>query len=138
MRAFGMLKTFKSDVRYCKIMVLRGSDKYRKYDEKGVPKWTPKVCQMEPLAANGRPRVDFATPGVDFEGCQKWVDFWSALGSPKSRWMLALGRQRGAKSPTTDGRALGEGYLLEKMAPRARLARAQLINKLIKLIKLIN
>ena len=77
---------------------------------------------------------DFATHGVDFEGSQKWVDFWSAPGAQKSRWMLALGRQRGAKSPTTDGQALGGDILFEKMAPRARLVRAQLINKLIKLI----
>ena len=111
-----------------------GFGKVSKYDEKWVPKWIQKVCKMEPLAAKGRPRGDFATHGVDFEGSRKWVDFWSALGAQKSRWMLALGRQRGAKSPTADGRALGEGYLLEKMAPRAHLARAQLINKLIKLI----
>ena len=111
-----------------------GFGKVSKYDEKWVPKWIQKVCKMEPLAAKGRPRGDFATHGVDFEGSQKWVDFWSAPGAPKSRWMLALGRPRGAKSPTTLGQTLTEGDLLEKMAPRARLVRAQLINKLIKLI----
>ena len=52
----------------------------------------------------------------------------------KKRWMLAVGRQRGAKSPTRDGQTLGRDILFEKMAPRAHLARAQLINKLIKLI----
>ena len=75
MRAFGMAKTFKNAIRYCKIKVLRGSEKYQKYDQKWLTKWTPEVCKMEPLAANGRPRGDFATHGVDFEGSQKWVDF---------------------------------------------------------------
>ena len=75
MRAFGMAKTFKNVVRYCKIQVLRGSEKYRKYDEKWFPKWIQKVCKMEPLAAKGRPRGDFATHGVDFEWSPKWVDF---------------------------------------------------------------
>ena len=89
---------------------------------------------MEPLAAKGRPRGDFATHGVDFERSQKWVDFWSAPGAQKSRWMLALGRQRGAKSATAVGRGLTKGDPFEKMAPRAHLVRAQLINKLIKLI----
>ena len=89
---------------------------------------------MEPLAAKGRPRGDFATHGVDLEGSKKWVDFGSAPGAPKSRWMLALGRPRGQKSPPALGQTLGEGDLLQKMAPRAHLARAQLINKLIKLI----
>ena len=56
----------------------------------------------------------------------------------KSRWMLALGRQRGATNATAVGQALGRDILFEKMAPGARLVRAQLINKLIKLIKLIN
>ena len=79
-----------------------------------------------------RPRGDFATHGVDFERSQKWIDFWSAPGAQKSRWMLALGRQRGAKSPTTLGQVLGEDILFEKMAPGARLVRAHLINKLIK------
>ena len=74
---------------------------------------------------------DFATHGVDFEGSRKWVDFWRALGAQKSRWMLALGRQRGAKNATRVGQALGEGVLFEKMAPRARLARAFIINKYI-------
>ena len=86
---------------------------------------------MEPLAAMGRPSVDLATHGVDFEGSQKWVDFLGAPGSPKSRWMLALGRQRAAKNATTDGQTLGGDILFAKMAPRARLARAHLINKLI-------
>ena len=103
MRAFGMAKTFKIAVRYCNIQVLRGSEKYQKYDQKWLPKWTPKVCKMGPLAANGRPRGDFATHGVDFERSQKWVDFGSALGAQKNRWMLALGRQRVAKNATTDG-----------------------------------
>ena len=89
---------------------------------------------MEPLAAKGRPRGDFATHGVDFERSQKWVDFWSALGAQTSRCMLALGRQRGAKNATAVGQALGRDILFEKMDPRARLVRAQLINKLIKLI----
>ena len=62
MRAFCMLKTFKSVVRYCKIKVLRGSEKYQKYDEKWLPKWIQKVCKMDPLAAQGRPRGDFVTP----------------------------------------------------------------------------
>ncbi len=83
---------------------------------------------MEPLAAKGRPRGDFVTHGVEFEGSPKWVDFRSAPGAQKSRWMLALGRQRVAKSAT----AVGQEILLEKMVPRAHLARAQLINKLIK------
>ena len=48
--------------------------------------------------------------------------------------MLALGRQRVAKNATAVGRTLVRDILLEKMAPRAHLARAQLINKLIKLI----
>ena len=78
--------------------------------------------------------ADFATHGVDFEGSQKWVDFWSALGAQKSRWMLALGRQRVAKNAPAVGQTLGGDILFEKMAPRARLVRAQLINKLIKLI----
>ena len=111
-----------------------GFGKVSKNDEKWLPKWIQKVCKMEPLAAKGRPRGDFATHGVDFEGSRKWVDFWRALGAQKSRWMLALGRQRGATNATTDGQALTEGDLLEKMAPRAHLVRAQLINKLIKLI----
>ena len=115
-------------------MVLRDSEKYRKSDEKGVPKLIPKVWQMEPLAAKGRPRGDFATHGVDSEGSQKWVDFRSAAGAQKSRWMLALGRQRVAQIATAVGQTLVDGDLLEKMAPRAHLVRAQLINKLIKLI----
>ena len=93
---------------------------------------------MEPLAAKGRPRGDFATHGVDFDGSQKWVEFWSAPGAQKSRWMLVVGRQRAQNGATTDGQALGEDILFEKMAPGARLVRAHLINKLIKLIKLIN
>ena len=47
---------------------------------------------------------------------------------------VSPGRQRDAKNATTLGQTLTEGDLLEKMAPRARLVRAQLINKLIKLI----
>ena len=89
---------------------------------------------MKALAALGWPRGEFVTPGVDFEGSQKWVDFGSAPGAQKNRWMLALGRQRAAKNATTDGRARTKEDLFEKMAPRAHLARAQLINKLIKLI----
>ena len=108
-----------------------GFGKVSKYDEKWLPKWIQKVCKMEPLAAKGRPRGDFATHGVDFEGSQKGVDFWSAPGAQKSRWMLALGRQRVAKNATAVGRTLGKGILFAKMAPRARLARAHLINKLI-------
>ena len=108
-----MAKTFKNAVRYCKIQVLRGSEKYRKYDEKWFPKWIPKVCKTEPLAAKGRPRGDFATHGVDFEGSQKWVDFWSAPGAQKSRWMLALGRQRGAKNAP----ALRRGHPLGENGP---------------------
>mgnify|MGYP000679237787 CR=1 FL=1 len=92
------------------------------------PKWIQQVCQMDPLAAQGRPRGDFVTHGVDFEGSQKWVDFWSAPGAQKSRWMLALGRPRGAKNATRDGQTLGGDILFEKMAPRARLARAFIIN----------
>ena len=83
MRAFGMAKTFKNAVRYCKIQVLRGSEKCRTYDEKWLPKWIQKACKMEPLATKGRPRGDFATHGVDFEGSKKWVDFWSAPGAQK-------------------------------------------------------
>ena len=102
--SFQIAKTFKNAVRYCKNQVLRGSEKYRKII------WIQKVCKMEPLAAKGRPMGDFVTHGVDFEGSQKGVDFRSALGAQKSRWMLALGRQRGAKSPTADGQGgpLGE------------------------------
>ena len=43
MRAFGKPKTSKSSVRSFKIMVLRGSEKYQKKEQKWVPKWTPKV-----------------------------------------------------------------------------------------------
>ena len=35
----------------------------------------PKVKKMDPVAALGRPRGDFATPVVDLEGSQKLVDF---------------------------------------------------------------
>ena len=49
--------------KYCKVLQNTGFEGYGK------------VSNMEPLAALGRPRVDFATPGVDFEGSQKWVDF---------------------------------------------------------------
>ena len=75
MRAFGMAKTFKNVVRYCKIQVLRVSEKYQKYVQKWFPKWVPKCYQMEPLGPQGRPRSDFAPPWVDFEGSPKWVDF---------------------------------------------------------------
>ena len=90
---------------------------------------------MEPLAALGRPRADFATPGVDFEGSPKWVDFWRLLEAPKSRWMLALGRLGGAKNAPGDGQELGEGVRFEKRVPRAA-SRARLINKLIRLKEL--
>ena len=78
-----MLKIFKSVVRYCKILVLRVQEKYQTNYKKWFPKWIPKVSKMEPLAAKGRPRGDFATNGVDFERSQKWVDFWSAPGAQK-------------------------------------------------------
>ena len=83
MRAFGMLEILKSMVTYCKIKVLRGLEKYQTDDEKWLPKWIPKVCKMEPLAAQGRPRGDFDTPVVDFEGSRKWVDFEGSLGRNK-------------------------------------------------------
>ena len=75
MRAFGMAKTLKNAVRYCKIKVSRGLEKYQKHDVKWLPNWIPKVCKMEPLAAQGRPRGDFATPVVELEGSKKWIDF---------------------------------------------------------------
>ena len=55
------------------------------YDEKWFTKWIPKVCQMDPLAAQGRPRGDFVTPVVDFEGSQKLVNFRRLPGAQQSR-----------------------------------------------------
>ena len=92
---------------------------------------------MEPLAAKGRPRGDFATHGVDFEGSRKSIDFRSPLGSPKSRWMFAFGRLGGSIFPPAVRRELGGGVRFEKGVPRAALVRARLIDKLIRFRELI-
>ena len=50
-----MDKTFKNVVTYCKIKVLRGSEKYQTNEKKWVPKWTPKGFKLYALRDTAAP-----------------------------------------------------------------------------------
>ncbi len=90
-------------------------------------KWSPWRPKGGQRAAKGR----LCHTPWSILRCPKIGRFLKGPWGAKSRWMLALGRQRGAKNATTLGQALGRGVLFAKMAPGARLARAFIINKYI-------
>ena len=90
----------------------------------------PESMKMEPLAPLGRPTGDFAPPGSILRGPKNGSIFEGSLVRKKSM-DVSLGAAKGRKKRPGGRASARQELLFGKMAPRACLARARLINKLI-------
>ena len=139
MRAFGIAKTSKNAVRYCKIQVLRGSEKSNNIIKNGCQNDTQKHPKWSHWRPWGGQWATLSPTLVDFEGSENRSIFEAPSGRQQIDGCSPLGGSGGQnfsggfnKSSAPARHWLGGGVRFEKGVPRAALVRARLINKLIR------
>ena len=91
MRAFGIARTFKNAVRYCKIQVLRGSEKYRKIMKSGSQNGSKKHAKWSHWRPKGGQWATLSPTLVDFEGSENRSIFEAPSGRRKVDGCSPLG-----------------------------------------------